>query len=117
VYLDWIIMGGVKKKTISSKEKIQTKQGEEVAKPKQKKEGGKQQVQKREEFQDKVRDEKTALNQMKSLKAMTLYSVSKALGVTVSAANQFLKSLESKGIVERVGGFSSHYIYKFKAQE
>ena len=109
-------MGGVKKRSITSEERAQAKQAEEqAAKSKQEKKGGR--GQKREEYRDHVKDEREAINQLKVLKSLTLYSVAKALGVTVSAANQFLRGLESKGVVMRVGGFSSHYVYKFKAQE
>ncbi|MGQ9780713.1 MAG: hypothetical protein ACUVQ8_00445 [Nitrososphaeria archaeon] len=106
-------MGGVKRRSITSEEKAQAKQAEEQAsKAKQEKKGGR--LQKREEYRDRVRDEKEAVNQLKSSKSLTLYSVTKMLGVTASAANQFLRSLEAKGVIVRVGGFSGHYIYRFK---
>jgi ribosomal protein S25 len=104
-------MGGTKKRSITSEEKAQAKQAEEAAKAKTEKKGVRS---KREEYKDRIRDEKEALNQLKAVKSLTLYSVAKALGVTASAANQFLRSLESKGLIVKVGGFSSHFIYKFK---
>jgi len=106
-------MGGTKKRSITSEEKAQAKAAEEqAAKTKQEKKGGRSP--KREEYKDRIRDEKEAMNQLKAVKSLTLYSVAKVLGVTGSAANQFLRSLESKGLIVKVGGFSSHYIYKFK---
>jgi small subunit ribosomal protein S25e len=108
-------MGGVKRRSITSEEKAQARLAEEqAAKQKSEKKGGK--LQKREEYSERIKDEKAALSQIKSLKALTLYTVAKALGVTASAANQFLKTLESKDVVVKVGGFSGHYIYKFKDQ-
>ena len=106
-------MGGTKKRSITSEEKAQGKEAEEqAAKAKSEKKGGRSP--RREEYKDRVRDEKEALNQLKAAKSLTLYSVAKALGVTASAANQFLRTLESKGLIVKVGGFSSHFIYKFK---
>ena len=106
-------MGGTKKRSITSEEKAQAKEAEaQTAKAKQEKKGGRSP--KHEEYRDRIRDEKEAVNQLKAVKSLTLYSVAKALGVTASAANQFLRSLELKGIIVKVGGFSSHYIYKFK---
>ncbi|MEM3404058.1 MAG: hypothetical protein QXJ17_05965 [Nitrososphaeria archaeon] len=106
-------MGGVKRRSITSEEKAQARQAEEqAAKQKSEKRGGK--PQKREGYSEWVKDEKAAVSQIKSMKALTLYSVAKALGVTASAANQFLKTLESKGLIVKVGGFSGHYIYEFK---
>jgi ribosomal protein S25 len=106
-------MGGTKKRSITSEEKAQAKGAEEqAAKAKSEKKGGRSP--KHEEYKDRVRDEKEALNQLKTAKSLTLYSVAKALGVTASASNQFLRTLESKGLIVKVGGFSSHFIYKFK---
>ncbi len=108
-------MGGVKKRSITSEERAQAKQAEEQSsKAKQEKKGGR--LQKREEYRDRVRDEKEALNQLKTSKSLTLYSVARMLGITASAANQFLRSLEAKGVIVKVGGFSGHRIYKISAE-
>jgi len=106
-------MGGTKKRSITSKEKAQAQDAQaQDAKAKLEKKGGR--FTKHEEYKDRVRDEKEAMNKLKTAKSLTLYSVAKALGVTASASNQFLRSLESKGLIVKVSGFSSHYIYKFK---
>ncbi|MEM1985633.1 MAG: hypothetical protein QXG36_04685 [Nitrososphaeria archaeon] len=109
-------MGGVKKRPVTAQEKAQARQeAEEAAKAKQKKTV--QAKTKSEEFRPKIFDEANAINQIKNIKALTLYSVARALNVPASIANQFLKSLESKGIIAKAGGFSGHYIYKFTAKE
>lgn len=105
-------MGGTKKRSITSEEKAQAKGAEEQAAKAKSEKGGRSP--KHEEYKDRVKDEKEALNQLKTAKSLTLYSVAKALGVTASASNQFLRTLESKGLIVKVGGFSSHFIYKFK---
>ncbi len=108
-------MGGVKKRPVTAQEKAQARQAaEEAAKAKQKKTV--QTKTKSEEFRPKIVDEESAINQIKNIKALTLYSVARALNVPASIANMFLKSLESKGIIVKAGGFSGHYIYKFTSK-
>lgn len=45
------------------------------------------------------------------LKAITIYTASRALGVNSSIANSVLKGLEGKQMIMRVGGFSGHYVW------
>lgn len=47
------------------------------------------------------------------MKAITIYATAKTLGINASLANRLLKDLESKKILEKVGGYSGHYVYKF----
>ena len=47
------------------------------------------------------------------MKSITVQSVSKALGVKISIANNYIKNLESKGIVTLIGGYSGHKVYSF----
>jgi small subunit ribosomal protein S25e len=46
-----------------------------------------------------------------SLKAITVYSASRALGVNASIASSLLKDLESKSMIRKAGGFSGHSIW------
>jgi len=45
------------------------------------------------------------------LKAITVITASRALGVNASIATGILRSLESKKLIARVGGFSGHYVW------
>lgn len=45
------------------------------------------------------------------LKAITVYTASRALGVNASIATGVLKDLEGKKVLNRVGGFSGHFVW------
>jgi small subunit ribosomal protein S25e len=47
------------------------------------------------------------------MKAITVQSLSKALGVKISIANNYIRNLESKGLVKLVGGYSGHKVYSY----
>jgi len=51
------------------------------------------------------------LKALSSQKAITVYSAARGLNVSASIANAILASLESKGLVTRVGGYSGHYVW------
>ena len=59
-----------------------------------------------------VVNEKEATRIVQNSKVITTYELARQTGVKVSAANIFLKDSLKKGIIERVGGFSGHYIYR-----
>ena len=48
---------------------------------------------------------------MGSMKAITVYSAAKALSVNAAVAKSVMMTLETKGLVKRVGGYSGHYIW------
>jgi ribosomal protein S25 len=45
------------------------------------------------------------------LKAITIYSASRALGVNASIATGLLRDLEGKKIISKAGGFSGHAVW------
>jgi small subunit ribosomal protein S25e len=49
---------------------------------------------------------------LQSMKAITTQGFARASGVKVSVANSFIKSLESKGVLMSVGGYSGRRVYK-----
>jgi small subunit ribosomal protein S25e len=49
---------------------------------------------------------------LQSMRAITAQGFAKASGVKISAANSFIKSLELKGVLTSVGGYSGHRVYK-----
>jgi len=59
-----------------------------------------------------ILNEQEATKIVQNAKVITVHELARQTGVKVSAANVFLKESLKKGIVERVGGFSGHYIYQ-----
>ena len=54
------------------------------------------------------------LKALDSMKAITVQSFARSLGVKISVANNYLKNLENKDIIKMVGGYSGHRIYQKK---
>ena len=46
------------------------------------------------------------------MRAITIQSVAKVANVKISVANSFIKSLEARGLVKKVGGYSGHRVYE-----
>ena len=59
-----------------------------------------------------VLEESQGMKAISGMKAITVQSVAKTAGVKISIANSFVKSLEAKGLVKKVGGYSGHRIYE-----
>lgn len=105
-------MGGTKKRTLASMEKSQNDEATE--------EGGKKKTtEKTKTFGERKRVEVLAprmtdqelMKSLAPLKAITLYNASKALAVNAAVARGILASLETKGMLSKVGGFSGHYVW------
>jgi small subunit ribosomal protein S25e len=107
-------MGGTKTKTVASMEKEQGRKDVEE-KPKEKKggKGGKPSRALQPQYSLSVREE-DAVGQLAPLKAITIYSAAKALGIKASIASPLLRSMTEKGLLHRIGGFSGHYVYAVK---
>jgi len=108
-------MGGTKKKTLASMEKTQNEDGEQQA------DGSKKKVEKVkanvggerkrvEVLMPKMGDQEF-LKSLGSQKAITVYSAARSLNVSASIAKTILGSLESKGMLFKVGGYSGHYVW------
>jgi small subunit ribosomal protein S25e len=111
-------MGGMKKKPVGSTDKAtntdaaspagDTKTGK---KEDLKKIGAKpQQKQKLSVFVE----ESQGIKSLQNMKAITIQSFARSSGVKISVANAFVKSLEAKGLVKNVGGYSGHRVYKLE---
>ena len=112
-------MGGVKKKSLASMEKSQdsteTAQQEAAPKGKKAKEQKAAPQQKRQlAFLPPKMSDVEMMKSLASLKAITVYSASRALGVNASVASMVLKDLESKSMLARAGGFSGHGVWSVK---
>lgn len=110
-------MGGVKKKSMASMEKKQESQ-DEAQQPGQPQKGKKVKEQKATPQQQKrlpflvpkMTDAEMA-KVLAPLKAITVYTASRALGVNASIATGVLRDLEGRKVLSRIGGFSGHYVW------
>ena len=105
-------MGANKKKSSATSEKA-TSSGVTETKKDKKEDGAKvedrgRQKQKLAVFVEESQGRKTLQN----MKAITPQGFARASGVKVSVANSYIKSLESKGIIRNVGGYSGHKVYR-----
>lgn len=102
-------MGGNKKKSSQSN----------TSKPQENKGGKKEDVKKTpaSKTQQKQKlsvliEEAQGLKTLGSMKAITVHSFARTLGVKISVANNFLKNLENKNTIKVIGGYSGHRIYQ-----
>jgi small subunit ribosomal protein S25e len=108
-------MGGAKKKSIGSQEKTSTETpaADDKTKKGEEKKGPFKQKQK----SLIVIEEPQGLKTIKNMKPITCQALARLMGVKISVANSFLRSLESKGIVRSIGGYSGHRIYELGSME
>jgi len=113
-------MGGVKKKSLASMEKSQdsteSAQGQAApSKGKKAKEAKAAPQQKRQlAFLPPKMSDAEMIKNLSPLKAITVYSASRALGVNASVASTLLKELEARSMITRAGGFSGHGVWSVK---
>ena len=110
-------MGGTKKKTLASMEKSQDDSattagggGEEKGKKKTEKTKVVGERKRVDVLQPRMNDQEL-MKSLASLRAITLYGAARSLSVNAAVAKSVLSSLEAKGLVKRVGGYSGHYIW------
>jgi small subunit ribosomal protein S25e len=115
-------MGGTKKKSISAADRSQSasESGQQSEGKKPEKKTAKEaklaaQQAKQQALVAPRMDEKQLLKTLTPLKAITVYGTARALGLNAAIAAQTLRSLESKNVLKRVGGYSGHYIYAVNA--
>jgi len=109
-------MGGTKKKTMASMEKSQDEDATDASGGAGKKKTTTKEVKGPGErrrvdvLMPKLTDQEL-MKPLHPMKAITIYTAARSLNVNASVARVILASLESKGLVRRVGGFSGHYIW------
>lgn len=114
-------MGGVKKKSLASMEKSQDSQetaqgGEEPAKGgKKTKEKSAPQQRKQLSFLVPKLSDSDLLKTLTPIKAITIHTASRALGVNASVASGVLQDLEAKNLLRKAGGFSGHAVWAVKS--
>jgi small subunit ribosomal protein S25e len=103
-------MGGVKKKTLSST-KATGQQQSDATTNKPKKDENKSAVKSQKHKSSVIIEDINDTSILRGMKAITVQSLSKVLGVKISVANNYIRNLESKGLVKFVGGYSGHKVY------
>ena len=53
---------------------------------------------------------------LQNMKAITVQALARNLGVKISVANSFIRTMEARGLVKLAGGYSGHRIYQPVAQ-
>jgi small subunit ribosomal protein S25e len=111
----------VKKKSLASMEKSQESQGEgqeqaESAKGKKSKEQKAAPQQRRQlAFLPPKLSDAELMKSLTPLKAITVYTASRALGVNASVATTVLRELEAKELLRKAGGFSGHGVWAVRS--
>ena len=105
-------MGGVKKKTLSST-KATGQQPSDGPTNKPKKDENKPAFKSQKHKSSVIIEDINDPSIVRGMKAITVQSLSKALGVKISIANNYIRNLESKGLVKLVGGYSGHKVYSY----
>ena len=108
-------MGGNKKKPVGSSDKTaQVGPGGAEIKPaaEEKKKAKPQQKQKLAV----VVEEPAGMRAISGMKSITTQALARNIGVKISVASAFIRSLEQKGVVRPVGGYSGHRVYQMVRQ-
>ena len=111
-------MGGVKKRPIGSTDKTTTAASDSSVDAKtSKKEDSKKSMPRQQQQKQKLSvfvEEPQGIRALQGMKAITTQSFARTNGVKISVANAFIKSLEAKGLVKSVGGYSGHRVYELE---
>src|SRR5918996_5699611 len=103
-------MGGNKRKPAGASDKsAQTGPGQTEIKPAAEKKSGFKPQQKQK--LTVTIEEPQGIKAIQGMKAITTQGMARNIGVKISVANSFIKSLEAKGIVRAEGGYSGHRVY------
>ena len=109
-------MGGAKKRPVGSSAKNKdsnTGSGSNQAQSQtQKKEDSKKSIGSKQKLSVAI-EETAGRKALQNMKAITAQALARNLGVKISVANSFIRSMETKGSVKLAGGYSGHRIYQF----
>lgn len=108
-------MGGNKKKPVGSSDKsARTGPGGAEIKPAEEKKKASKPQQKQKLAV--MVEEPVGMKAIQGMKAITTQGLARHIGVKISVANTFIRSLESKGLVKAIGGYSGHKVYQLVRQ-
>ena len=108
-------MGGAKKKPVGSSAKNKDSTSESGSNQSQssgqKKDDSRRASGGRQKLSVAI-EEAAGKNTLQHMKAVTVQALARNLGVKISVANSFIRTMEAKGAVKPVGGYSGHRIYQ-----
>ena len=106
-------MGGSKKKSISQGEKGSKGKGTTDRKQDKKGKQNKESSQTKQPRTVMPYINESQINKVLGpMKAITLLSAAKSLGLNASVTSSLLRYLEGKKLIEKVGGYSGHYVWR-----
>jgi len=105
-------MGGNKKKSVGSSDKtVQLGPGGAEIKPATDEKKKTPKPQQKQKLAVMV-EEPIGMKAVQSMKSITTQALARNIGVKISVASAFIRSLEQKGVVKPVGGYSGHRVYQ-----
>jgi len=108
-------MGGVKKRPVGSnaknKDSTTASSSNQAQSQTQKKEDSKKSSGSRQKLSVAI-EETAGRKALQNMKAITVQALARNLGVKISVANSFIRTMETRGSVKVAGGYSGHRIYQ-----
>jgi small subunit ribosomal protein S25e len=108
-------MGGVKKRPVGSnaknKDSTTASSSNQAQSQTQKKEDSKKSGGSRQKLSVAI-EETAGRKVLQNMKAITVQALARNLGVKISVANSFIRTMETRGSVKLAGGYSGHRIYQ-----
>lgn len=107
-------MGGAKKRPVGSntknKDSTTASSSNQAQSQTQKKEDSKKSSGGRQKLSVAI-EETAGRKALQNMKAITVQALARNLGVKISVANSFIRTMETRGSVKLAGGYSGHRIY------
>jgi small subunit ribosomal protein S25e len=108
-------MGGMKKKPVGSgaknKDSSTSSSSSQAQSQAQKKEDSKKSSGSKQKLSVAI-EEAAGRRALQNMKAITVQALARNLGVKISVANSFVRTMEARGLVKLAGGYSGHRIYQ-----
>lgn len=112
-------MGGMKKKPVGSgaknKDSSTPSSSSQAQSQAQKKEDSKKLSGSKQKLSVAI-EEAAGRRALQNMKAITVQALARNLGVKISVANSFIRTMEARGLVKLAGGYSGHRIYQLVVQ-
>lgn len=108
-------MGGAKKRPVGSntknKDSTTASSSNQAQSQTQKKEDSKKSSGGRQKLSVAI-EETAGRKALQNMKAITVQALARNLGVKISVANSFIRTMETRGSVKLTGGYSGHRVYQ-----
>jgi small subunit ribosomal protein S25e len=109
-------MGGNKKKPVGASDKTaQVGPGGAEIKPAAEEKKKAPKPQQKQKLAVMV-EEPAGMKAISGMKSITAQALARNIGVKISVANAFIRSLEQKGVIKSAGGYSGHRVYQLIRQ-